>query len=202
MAKRSARKSSRSLSLFRALSTEGSRMRRRVQISFLSVFLTLLTVAFATALMVRVRSYSGTTASESAAPSSMTARTASAASAPNGPRSTFEPLPADSTVSPSASPAPAATTSSPAATTRAQRFRELLAAGISPIAPAAAPAAVQHLTPQPKPAPPPQPKPPAPVSRPNGARTPAGTIGGTPAGGNNQPGSGTDKPKPPSNDPH
>ena len=32
-------------------------MRRRVQISFLSVFLTLLTVAFATALMVRVRSY-------------------------------------------------------------------------------------------------------------------------------------------------
>src|SRR4051812_23456387 len=154
--------------------------------------------------MVRVRSYSGTTATQSAAPSSMTARTASAASAPNAPRTTFEPLPADSTVSPSASPAPAATTSSPAATTRAQRFRELLAAGISAIAPSAAPAAVQQLTPQPKPAPPPpQAKPPAPVSRPNGARTPAGTIGGTPAGGPNQPAPGTEnKPKPPSNDPH
>src|SRR3954451_14660805 len=203
MAKRSARKSSRSLSLFRALSTEGSRMRRRVQISFLSVFLTLLTVAFATAVMVRVRSYSGTTATESAAPSSMTARTASKASSPNAPRTTFEPLPADSTVSPSASPAPAATTSSPAATTRAQRFRELLAAGISAIAASAAPAAAPQLTPQPKPVPGPLPgKPVAPPRQPVGSHPQSSMAGAGVGGGTGQPGSSTEsKPKTPTNDP-
>jgi len=51
---------------FRALSIEGFRVRRPVQISFLSVFLTLLTVAFAAALVVRVRSYSVRTTTETA----------------------------------------------------------------------------------------------------------------------------------------
>jgi len=164
-------------------------VRRRVQISFLSVFLTLLTVAFATALMVRVRTYTVKTASEpAAAPSTMA--TTSAASASTAPHATFEPLPDDAQATTS-SAVPVATTSS-AATTRAQKFRELLAAGISAIAPTAAPAAAQQLTPQPKPAPPPpQTRPPAPVSKPvNGPRNPMSPAGG-PAGGNNQSGSGS-----------
>jgi hypothetical protein len=163
-------------------------VRRRVQISFLSVFLTLLTVAFATALMVRVRSYTVKTATE-AATSSTTMATASAKSGSTGPHATFEPLPADTPATTSSS-VPVATTSSPAASTRAQRFRELLAASISAIAPSAAPAAAQQLMPQPKPTPPPpQTRPPAPVSRqPNGPRNPMSPVGGN-AGGSNQPGS-------------
>jgi hypothetical protein len=96
------------------------------------------------------------------------------------------------------SSAAAATASSPAATTRAQRFRELLAAGISAIAPSAAPALAQ-MTSQPKPAAA-QSKPPAPVSR--NASRPQGTMAGVNGGAPNQPGSSTDnKPKPPTNDP-
>jgi hypothetical protein len=172
-------------------------VRRRVQISFLSAFLTLLTVAFATAVMVRVRSYTGKRATESAA-SSTTAATASAASGSMKPRATFEPLPADSAPTTSSS-ATVAATPTPAAMTRAQRFRELLAASISAIAPAAAPVAAQQLAPQPKPAAP-QPKPIVTTPRqppPNASRPP----GSAPAGPN-QPGTGSgDKPKTQPTDP-
>jgi hypothetical protein len=169
-------------------------LRRRVQISFLSVFLTLLTVAFATALMVRVRSYTVKTATE-AATSSTTVAKASAKPGSTGPHATFEPLPADSQVATSSS-APVASASSPAATTRAQKFRELLAAGIAAIAPSAGPAAAQELTPQPKPTPPPpQTRPPAPVSRqPNGPRNPMSPVGGN---GPNQPTSNNPQQKTP-----
>jgi hypothetical protein len=175
-------------------------LRRRVQISFLSVFLTLLTVAFAMAVVVRLRSYTVKPATESAAPSTIPATT-SAAPGSRASQVTFEPLPSDSAATATSSSVPVATTSS-AATTRAQRFRELLAAGISAIAPSAAPAAVQQLTPQPKPVPAPQQtKPPAPVSKPS--TRPQGTMaGGSTTGGSNQPGSSTEnKPKPPTNDP-
>ena len=175
-------------------------MRRRVQISFLSVFLTLLTVAFATALMVRVRSYTVKTATESVAPSTI-ATTAPATRGSKGSQVSFEPLAADGTTVPTSSSVAVATTSSPA-TTRAQRFRELLAAGISAIAPSAAPAA-QGLTAPPKTTPPPpQTRPPAPVSKP--VTRPQGSMaGGSASGGSNQPGSSNEnKPKPPTNDPH
>jgi len=82
--------------------------------------------------------------------------------------------------------------------TRAQRFRELLAAGISAIAPSAAPAAAQQLIPQPKP-PAPQPKAAAAPQRQlaqNGMR-PQGNSAGSSSGGNGQSGSGNDKPKAP-----
>jgi len=182
-------------------------VRRRVQISFLSVFLTLLTVAFATAVMVRVRSYTVKTVTESTAVSTTTAATPSAASSSRGPQVTFEPLPDGSVIAKSSSAARAATaSSSPAATTRAQRFRELLAAGISAIAPSAAPAAAQQLMPQAtKPTPPPQPKPAAAAStsRPQSSgRAQGSTVNGNAAGGSNQGGSGSDKPKPATNDPH
>jgi hypothetical protein len=177
-------------------------VRRRVQISFLSVFLTLLTVAFATALMVRVRSYTVKTATEPASPS-MTPATPSAAPRSNASPVTFEPLSGDSTtIAASSSSAPVATPSA-AATTRAQRFRELLAAGISAVAPSAAPAAIQQLTPPPKPpSTPPQAKPPAPVSKQTSGRTQKSMGGAIAGGGPNQPAPGTDnKPKPPTNDP-
>jgi hypothetical protein len=177
-------------------------VRRRVQISFLSVFLTLLTVAFATALMVRVRSY--TVKAPEPTSQSMTVATTSAA--PRSPASpvTFEPLPSDSTiVAASSSSAPVATTSSAAATTRAQRFRELLAAGISAVAPSAAPAAMQQLAPPPKPAAtPPQTRPPAPVSRQTSVQTQGRSSGGAAGAGPNQSAPGTEsKPKPPANEP-
>jgi hypothetical protein len=176
-------------------------VRRRVQISFLSVFLTLLTVAFATALMVRVRTYTVKPATESAAPSTAAPATSSTVGSKPS-QVTFEPLPSDGTTSATSSSVPVATTSS-AATTRAQRFRELLAAGISAIAPSAAPAA-QELAALPKPvSAPPQTKPPAPVSKPSSARPQGSMAGGSAAGGSSQPGSSTEnKPKPPTNDPH
>jgi hypothetical protein len=170
-------------------------VRRRVQISFLSVFLTLLSVAFAAAVMVRVRTYTGKTATQPAAPS-----TASAAGS-TAQRTTFEPLPAGSAAAATPSSVTVAITPpSPAAMTRAQRFRELLAAGVSAVAPSAAPLAAQQLIPQPKPAPPPpQPKPVTASRQP----PPAGTR---PQGGNaaaaSQAGSGGDKPKTPATDPH
>jgi hypothetical protein len=147
--------------------------------------------------MVRVRSYT-VKAPTASAGRSTTAVTASATSRSTGAQATFEPLSADSPATTS-SPAPVVTTSA-AATTRAQRFRELLAAGISAIAPSAAPAAAQQLMPQPKPVSPPQAKPPAPVSRPSARPQGSMAGGGTP--GNNQPAPGTEnKPKPPTNDP-
>jgi hypothetical protein len=95
-------------------------MRRRVQISFLSVFLTLLTVAFAAALVVRVRSYTVRTVTDSAAASTESP----AARKPGGvvaPTSSYEPVTEGDTAS-STTAAGAATLSA-----RAKRFRELLA---------------------------------------------------------------------------
>jgi len=157
----------------------------------------MLTVAFATAVMVRVRSYTVKTATESSSPSTIAA-TASARSGSTGQRTAFEPLPAGSPAeTTSSSISPVATKSSPAAMTRAQRFRELLAAGISAIAPSAAPVAAQQLTPQPKPVPlPPPPKAASRQQAPN-AQRPQGSTGGP-----NQSGSGSgDKPKTPPADP-
>lgn len=149
--------------------------------------------------MVRVRTYTVKTATEAATPSSP-AVTATKTSGSTGPHATFEPLPADSPATTSSS-VPVTAKSSPA-TTRAQRFRELLAAGISAIAPSAAPAAAQQLAPQPKPVPPPpQTRPPAPVSRPaNGPRNPMSPVGG-PSGASNQSGSNNNAQQKPSNDP-
>ncbi|HSY48328.1 MAG TPA: hypothetical protein VLC46_05925 [Thermoanaerobaculia bacterium] len=128
-------------------------MRRRVQISFLSAFLTLLTVAFAAALAVRVHSYSGKTMTDG------TSATAGPASGPGADgtvdRHRSDPsLPADGTSGSSAGSAaaaatPAARTASAASSARAQRLRELLALGAPagpvktvapPIAPVKAPA--------------------------------------------------------------
>lgn len=158
-------------------------MRRRVQISFLSVFLTLLTVAFAAALVVRVRSYTVRTATES-----VTASTGSAAARKMAgtvtPRASDESLPAGDTSSPTATVV--ATTSSSAERTRAQRFRELLAQG--------APAAVS-TPPVPVPV---QIKPTAPVTpvkvQPASSKQPLKAVPGAPgsksatgSGGVNQP---------------
>lgn len=100
-------------------------MRRRVQISFLSVFLTLLSVAFAAALVVRVRSYSVKTSTDSSSSTSESG-TAGPANGKGSSRTGFVPLPADG----NAASAPATQkTSTSAAVSRAQRFRELLALG-------------------------------------------------------------------------
>lgn len=101
-------------------------MRRRVQISFLSVFLTLLTVAFAAALVLRVRSYSGGKPTESAAEESGSSMVRPAAST-TAQRTTYVPLPDGATPSGSAG---SGTSSPSTALTRAQRFRELLAMGV------------------------------------------------------------------------
>ncbi|MEA2337920.1 MAG: hypothetical protein QOE82_1927 [Thermoanaerobaculia bacterium] len=127
-------------------------MRRRVQISFLSVFLTLLSVAFATALVVRVRSYHVKTAADST--SVVDSSQSPAPGRTTGSRgTTFEPLPAEGATTTSVP----VTTSSSTATTRAQRFRELLALGAPPAANPAQTSAQQQ--PQPKaPVPPPKPQ--------------------------------------------
>jgi len=121
-------------------------VRRRVQISFLSVFLTLLTVAFAAALAVRVRSYSVKTVTQStSAQSSSSQSPESRGNA--GSRTSYIPLTDGATSS-----TPATTSSS--ASTRAQRFRELLALG----APRPATTTMTPVSaPQPKPAPQPPP---------------------------------------------
>jgi hypothetical protein len=178
-------------------------VRRQIQISFLSIFLTLLSVAFATAVMVRVRSYTAKTVTETTA-SATTSRSRSATPAStSATEPVLEALPADATIATTSSSAPETTsgTTSTAATTRAQRFRELLAAGISAVAPSAAPVVVQQMAPQKKPTPPPPvPKAASTGSRPsNGLRNPAMMPAGSTAGVN-QP-SGGDKPKNPSNDP-
>ena len=102
-------------------------MRRRVQISFLSAFLTLLTVAFAAALVVRVRAYSGGTATESSESAAAAAGTSAAARSKHAADGTFsdELSSPGATASKRVSPSPNAS----AAAARAQRFRELLALG-------------------------------------------------------------------------
>jgi hypothetical protein len=161
-------------------------VRRRVQISFLSVFLTLLTVAFATALVVRVRSYTVRTATESAAAAS----TQSASVTPKSggaaaPTTSDEPDPAGDPAS--STSAPGATTSSSPSSERAKRFRELLALDVPKAATTTAPVPVQVKPAAPPPVPvKPQPAaskplkaaPVAPVSRPASG-----------SGGVNQPGS-------------
>ncbi len=102
-------------------------MRRPIQISFLSVFLTLLTVAFAAALVVRVRSYSVRTTTE-AAEGSTPAGVGGTTGSVHAQRTAFAPLPADA---PSGTYAPQATakSTSAASISRAQKLRELLALG-------------------------------------------------------------------------
>lgn len=124
-------------------------MRRRVQISFLSIFLTLLTVAFAAALVVRVRLYSARTTSESSTASHAAPQSPSPAA--NGTRAANtvdETLPAGTTA-PGARPA---TSSNSSPSRRAQRFRELLALG-APKPGAPAPAVQPQVKAAPAPAP-------------------------------------------------
>lgn len=119
-------------------------MRRPVQISFLSVFLTLLTVAFAAALVVRVRSYSVRTTTETVEGSTQAAPQGTVGGA-RGQRTSFVPLPADGT-SGTFSSAATPKTSSSASISRAQKLRELLALG----APQSATTATPTMTVQPK----------------------------------------------------
>jgi hypothetical protein len=133
-------------------------VRRRVQISFLSIFLTLLTVAFAAALMVKMRSYSGRTAAAQTTESTPGSSPATARAA-DGARAatTFVPLSGDESSTPGATGHQGTSASPSTATTRAQRFRELLAMGVPKSAgpaPAAAPVQTKPVV-----APPPAPKP-------------------------------------------
>jgi hypothetical protein len=125
-------------------------VRRPVQISFLSIFLTLLTVAFATALVVRVRAYSVRVPGASTAAPIQAGRV-SVANGTFGMRRGNASLPADGVTpsSPVSQPARASSSSTPALT-RAQRFRELLALS----APVASPApAKQQVKPAAAPTP-------------------------------------------------
>ncbi len=168
------------------------------------MFLTLLTVAFAAALVIRVRTYatvhaSGGTPAESAQPGS-------AAAIPGGkaPTTVFEPV--SDGMQPVGTVSPA--TSNPVAKSRAQRFHELLALGAPVTATTAtAPSPVPVPRAQPKPVPPPAQKPQSmiaklvqPIANAFGGRSgPAG--GGTP---NQPPGSkppvGTADPRDPNSD--
>ncbi len=176
-------------------------MRRPVQISFLSVFLTLLTVAFAAALVVRVRSYSVRTTTE--AETSTQAGPEGRSGGARGQRTSFVPLPADGANGTFSSPSSAATpkTSSSASISRAQKLRELLALG----APRTATPAPPIVTVQPKTtktAPPPPPVKPQstiskllqPIMNAFGGSKSSATSSST------QPSS--TQPKTPSNDPH
>lgn len=182
-------------------------MRRRVQISFLSAFLTLLTVAFAMALVVRVRSYSVKTTSESSA---TTASASGRIGDGNGAaRTGYIPLSADGTIGSTAaktSSGASAATSSAASSARAQRFRELLALGV-PAGPARTPSPeVQVKSVPPAPAPvkpqPATPKAVQPAANPfGGSRASAGTSTQAPSGSsrpNN--GTGTNGPVDPNSD--
>ena len=165
-------------------------MRRRVQISFLSVFLTLLSVAFAAALVVRVRSYTVKTPTDSSSPASGSAT--APANGRSSSRTGFVPLPADG----NQSSAPGKASSSSAAVSRAQRFRELLALGVpkpASTSPLPAPASV-------KPAPTP------PAAKPQGIISkllqPIANAFSSKPMASSQPGPGTQPKTPPSNDPH
>ncbi len=174
-------------------------MRRPIQISFLSVFLTLLTVAFAAALVVRVRAYSVRTPTETAegsAPAGVVGTTGSA----HGQRTSFAPLPADA---PSGTYAPQATpkTTSAASISRAQKLRELLALDV----PKSATPAPPMVTVQPKTTktvpPPPMVKPQAPNSKIQSMMNPfGGSKSSASASSSTQPSS--TQPKTSSSDPH
>jgi hypothetical protein len=119
------------------LSIEGYSVRRRVQISFLSAFLTLLTVAFAAALVVRVRAYSGGTVTESSESAATAAGTNAATGSNRRADGTFgdESLPAGTRANARAS----SSSNASAAAARAKRFRELLALGAPKVDVPAAP---------------------------------------------------------------
>jgi hypothetical protein len=199
--KPSVRKSHPSLSLFRALSIEGFSVRRRVQISFLSVFLTLLTVAFAAALVVRVRSYSSRTTTESAtAWQAAAVNSRRPANVSGGARTRDESLPAVTTASAAAPQRTSSNSSSSSVSfTRAQRFRELLALGAPK--PGATATALPPNAKAAAPAPPPA-KPQSTIARLLqpivNAFKPSSAA---PAVGAGQPGAGT-KPNAATNDPH
>jgi hypothetical protein len=178
-------------------------VRRRVQISFLSAFLTLLTVAFAAALVVRVRAYSGRTVTESSESATTAARTNVGTRSSHAADGTFsdEPLPAGTTaIKPVSSPASNAS----AAAARAKRFRELLALGVPKVDVPAASAQAPVKT---VPTPPVAPKAQTPVRptqaasnafRGSGASASAGSGGQQQS--NNKPGTGTNDPKDPNSD--
>ena len=177
-------------------------MRRRVQISFLSAFLTLLTVAFAAALVVRVRSYSGPMTTESSASAATAAGTRAAARSNRRTDSLSgdDSLPAGTTVSTQGSTASKAS----AAAARAKRFQELLALGAPKLdAPATPVQAPVKIVPVPVVA-----KVQTPVSLPtqaaanafrgSGASGSAGSSG--PPSSNSKPATGTNDPKDPNSD--
>jgi hypothetical protein len=176
------------------LSIEGISVRRRVQISFLSIFLTLLTVAFAAALVVRVRSYSVKTTTESSAEMQSTSGSTAAGVNRKGATIVDEPLPEGTTVATAVSSSSAQTS-----TSRAQRFRELLALGApkSDTPPPAAPA-----PPSVKPAvTPPAAKPQPPITKLNQpAANPFRGAGSGASAGPNQP-QPASKPNTATNDP-
>ena len=176
-------------------------MRRRVQISFLSIFLTLLTVAFAAALVVRVRAYSGRTTTESTMDTQGATGSLPAVLNRKSGVVPEEPLPASTSAA-----TPVSSSSAPAASSRAQRFRELLALGAPKSdLPAPAPPVQPSVKPPSAPVPP---KPQPPVTRLNqpagGAFRGAGSSAS--AGGSQQPqpaskpGTATNDPKDPNSD--
>ncbi|HEX7676939.1 MAG TPA: hypothetical protein VF713_02360, partial [Thermoanaerobaculia bacterium] len=174
-------------------------MRRPIQISFLSVFLTLLTVAFAAALVVRVRSYSVRTTMEAADAPAQPGPEGTAGRA-HAQRTSFVPLPADSANGTSSSPATPKTSSS-ASISRAQKLRELLALGPPKAATPAPPTVtVQSKTTKTAP-PPPQVKPQSTISK--LVQPSMNAFGGAKSSATSsstQPSS--TQPKTPSNDPH
>ncbi|HXH92948.1 MAG TPA: hypothetical protein VNN25_15300 [Thermoanaerobaculia bacterium] len=172
-------------------------MRRRVQISFLSAFLTLLTVAFAAALVVRVRSYSGPMTTESSASAATAAGTRAAARSNRRTDglSGDDPLPTGSTVSTQGG---STASNATAAAARAKRFQELLALGApkldAPVSPVQAPV---KIVPVPVVA-----KVQTPVSRPPQAAANAFRgSGASGSAGSNGPPSSNNKPNTPTNDP-
>ena len=177
-------------------------MRRRLQISFLSIFLTLLTVAFAAALVVRVRSYAGKTTTEG--PANIQTASGSSSAVVNrksGAVVDDEPLPEGTT----ATVAVASSSTQASTPSRAQRFRELLALGV-PKSDTPAPAAPIQPSVKNTPAPP-TPKPP--ITR--LAQPPSSAFRGAGSGASvgsgpqqqqppNKPGTGTNDPKDPNSD--
>jgi hypothetical protein len=160
-------------------------------------------VAFAAALVVRVRAYSGRTATESSDPAAGAAGTNAATRSHRRADGTFsdEPLPAGAT---SVKPVASSSNAPAAAAARARRFRELLALGAPKVDVPASPAQAPVKT---VPVPPPvAPKAQTPVSRPtasnafrgSGASASAGS-GGQPQS-NNKPATSTNDPKDPNSD--
>lgn len=177
-------------------------MRRRVQISFLSAFLTLLTVAFAAALVVRVRAYSVRPATDSSASAATAAGTTAAARSHRGTDglSGDEPLPAGTTASTRGS---VASSNASAAAARAKRFRELLALGApkldAPASPVQAPVKTVAIPVVAKPQTPVKPaQAAANAFRGSGASGSAGNAGQQQSG--NKPNTGTNDPKDPNSD--